>query len=113
MQEAPAVERLHIRGTEPERTSDRGGMIGDPVTMALGATVAVLDHHRQGGDDRRGRIEVVRVALQPDQGRDAREELLGVDRFGQEIVRAGLPAFDSTLAIAQPGYSTDMPSSSE
>lgn len=47
VQHAAAAKRLHVVGIEIQPATERRGVVGHPVAMALGVSVARFDHRSE------------------------------------------------------------------
>ena len=61
----------HLVLVEREGSADACGVVRHPVAVPVAVAVARFDHRRERHHNRRGRIEIVGVPLQPDQRPDA------------------------------------------
>ena len=83
------------------------GVRGEALAVSIGVGIARFDDEREAHDDRLGRVEVVRVALQTHERTRARLQLVRIHRLGQEIVGAGVDALNLVLALVQRGDEHD------
>ena len=72
--------------------------------MSVGRRVARLDGHREAEDHRVRGFEIVRVAFDANERTDTRAKLVGIERFAEEVVGAGLDAANAIARIAQRGH---------
>ena len=110
VQKAAALERREIRGVESQRPAHARRIRRQPLAVPLRRRVARLDRRAHAEDDRLGRLEIVGVALQPDQRLDAGVELQRIERLAQEIVgsRPRSPSGDRRAPIATVTITTGM-----
>jgi hypothetical protein len=101
VEESAPIQRLQILVAQPERAAQGGGIVRHAVAMPLGVAIPRLDHHRERGDDRRRRVEVVGVPLHPDQGANPRQQFVRIDRLCEEIVGAGVESLDAGVGVSE------------
>ena len=107
VKKAAALERREVRGVESQRPAHARRIRRQPLAVPLRQRVARLDRRAHAEDDRLGRLEIVGVALQPDQRLDAGVELQRIERLAQEIVGAGQDAFQAIVALRLRGDDHD------
>jgi len=62
-----AKERGEIFFAQLQRLTETRGVRSESLAMPIGVGIACFDHEREAHDDRLGRVEIVRVALEPHQ----------------------------------------------
>src|SRR5262245_57212431 len=95
-----ALERGQLFPRQADRGAERPGELREPLAAAVGGGIARVNRQRKTFENRFGRFELVGVALQADERRDSRVQLLVIEWLGEEIVRTGVNAANAMLARA-------------